>query len=252
MNNSTAWAGGISYETAHKLATEGQPVEPEALEIRDSLTTSVETIREQAFAWDVAGDAVDVGAFMSGEPECMLTTQEQEVQAKKTVNIVYYFDASGSVPAEYLRMQGIAMMALVDAIQNTGQYVINFWFCNSTTPFFGAKAKGAILAKLIDQAHPYDPQALSFAISHPAMLRHICFQYYLQLSHEEGGQWINHNGTGLGFPCECRSFPPELELDMDATFTGEAWLLGKKDISQIRNKESAMEWVQKQLNKLIK
>lgn len=247
MGQSTKWLGGLDYQDTYKLAAEGQPIDPEMLEIRNSLTTAVSPIREQCFTWDVAGESVDIGAFMTGEPECMLTTEEREVHAKKVINVVFHLSASAAVSEEALRMQGIAMMALVDAIQNTNHYVLNLWFCNSVTGSYDGDASGSIMIKLADQSRQYDPQSLGYAITNVGMLRQMCFNYYLQLPKPEARNWYRCSYHGLGMPATPKSFPKELELDMESTIQGERWLLGQSDLGQIKNKESALRWVKERM-----
>lgn len=249
-DSDTRWAGGLTQHAAYKLAKEGMSMDAEALEIRDTINTAVKPMLGDMFTWDVTGSMVDVGAFLSGEPECMLTTREDVTRARKVVNIVYNVCVSANVDAKTIRLRGLAMMALVDSLESTHRFRVNLYFaCASGMSRNSDDANGALVVRLLDPSHRYDPQAVGFALTHPCMFRRCCFNYWNTLSREHADIWGVDN-WGYGYPATLRKLPEEIE-DSESFAATECLHSGVQNMYEVHDMPSAIKWVKTQMARLV-
>ena len=241
------WCGGVNFDEAKEKALRGVEISPETLEIKDSITNKISEQYENTFAWDVTGESVDVGAFLSNEPECMLTTREEAV-AKPTATIFYNCGVSGGVKADTLQFRGLAILALVDTLASIG-YAVELYIGDMFRN--GGWLKGGVIIKLLDSSHPYDPQLVSFALSSPAMLRKLLFGYYLTIDKDTANHWGVDGG--YGYPDTLDKLPEEITDGLNVnTESGLALTEGDLAGLQIGDMESAISWVQSQINRLTK
>lgn len=242
------WAGGLYHGEAHKLATEGVSLDRAALEIRDRINTEVKPVVDQTYSWDVTGEMVDVGAFLSGQPECMLTTREDMTRARKTVTIVYNGSVSAYVDERIMRLRGLAMMSFVDALESTQRYRVNLYYvAASGFDNRSDQALGALAVRLLDPSHRYDPQAIGFALGKPAMFRRLVFAYWNTLQEEVARKWGVAN-CFYGTPGTLRHLPAELEeAEIAAT---ECLHTGVQAMNEVHDVPSAIKWVQLQMSRL--
>jgi hypothetical protein len=120
--------------------------------------------------FDIAGHYPDVGRFVSGQPDHMLT--KGKVHGKKpTVHIICNMTASSSVSAqEYLNF-GTALCAIVDKLEASGRRVqLDVTFANAlrihrTVVGWNVKQPG----------DPLDLSAVAFSLAHPAAYRRLGF-----------------------------------------------------------------------------
>ncbi|MDT0342330.1 DUF7192 family protein [Streptomyces litchfieldiae] len=174
-HKSAAWAGA-GWEEALQLATDGwAQVVPEAdvsvAALRDLARDEVLTTALVP-AWDVTGSEVDIGAYLAGEPECMVDAVPQRLSSRGRV-------VTFLVPAGYIHTtphasvvnRGMALTALCSAIIAAG-HSVEIWsgFCAHL-----GKKRCAAVAKVISAAEPLDVGRLLFAMAHPAMLRRLWF-----------------------------------------------------------------------------
>jgi hypothetical protein len=165
---------GATWEEALRLATDGWTREvPEA-------DVSVAALRERARdevattalvpAWDVTGSEVDVGAYLAGEPECMVDAAPQRISVRGRV--VTFLVPSGYVhttPHEYVRNRGMALTALCSAIIAAG-HSVEIW--SGCCAYLG-KERFASVARVIAAGEPFDLGRLIFVLAHPAFFRRL-------------------------------------------------------------------------------
>lgn len=120
---------------------------------------------------DVVGHTVDVGRFVSGDPECMITTAPGVGRAP--LKVVAVCGALGNVDAQRMAHRGAATVALVDYLE-TLQYRVELWAAYHNE-HGGNKAAVAVCVKEADQ--PVDLDRLGFFIAHPAAMRRINFAW---------------------------------------------------------------------------
>lgn len=182
------WAGTQTFEQAVELARRGWPEgAAKALELRAEVESAVRDLinaRSTSYTFDVAGEFVDVGRFLSGEPECFGSeSQDYGNNAKPVVKIVANLAASGAVSPQSLFVRGAAIVAAVDILEALGRRV-EVWASKGSARVRGSD-NGAyethVLVKKADQ--PLDIDRLGFVIAHPASLRRLFFSLMEQHGH---------------------------------------------------------------------
>lgn len=125
----------------------------------------------------VSGGSVDMGKFVTGEPECMLDwAQEPAASMGRVVKVVIAGSVSWQIDKQWIMSRGTAVLALVDTLHKLGVGVELWWESTvngKTTPDGANKFTTAV--KLHDSAEPMDIDNLMFALAHPSMLRRMMF-----------------------------------------------------------------------------
>jgi hypothetical protein len=170
------WAGG-SWQEALRLAEDGwttvlPEVDAEIAELRERVGDEVLTTALVP-SWDVTGSEVDIGAYLSGEPECMVDAVPQRISARGRV--VTFLVPAGYVhttPHTAVHNRGVALAALCSSIIAAG-HSVEIWsgFC----PYVSETDRHAAVARVISPAEPFDMGRLMFVMAHPAMLRRLWF-----------------------------------------------------------------------------
>jgi len=126
---------------------------------------------------DVCGAGVDMSAYLSGEPECMIAFEQSKTDAAPPVDILISCSCSYNIAADIICNRGAAILATIDALEQSGCSV------SVTVEFTDAKG-GYETVNTIRIKRPgevLDADALAFAIMHPAFFRRLCFA---SLEHE--------------------------------------------------------------------
>jgi hypothetical protein len=184
------WAGTKNFEDAKKLAVAGWAEgAAEALSLRASIDAAVREIvcaRQAAYTYDLTGDSVDVGRFLSGEPECFVTqTDNGESSNGKVVRLVANLAASGSVSSKSLFARGAVILAAVDIIEACGHRVelhIAHGSSNSHETF-------QQFALIKSASQPLDVDRLAFCLCHAACLRRLAFSVMEQHGQMPNSSW---------------------------------------------------------------
>lgn len=167
------WHGTATYEDAIRLAKNGwtgiRPTVDAMMEkIRDRIADR--TANTYEMIWDVCGSFVDVGAFLSGEPECMIDPRPTPTrQGGKVIRIHYNTGGLGGATAECMTARGVAVLALIDALTMLGA-------STEITVETSAKYNDRTITVLgrVKEAHePLDVNRLTFILGNPAMHRRI-------------------------------------------------------------------------------
>ena len=202
-NNSSkiSWDLNTGFGHAHILAKDGWAKKSDEIQryfsevqrlVANKVTTSL----------DVAGEAVDIGAYLDGEPECMLTYNAPEVQSFK---IVVNISARASADAKLLLNRGIAVASLVYALQSNAIGVslhVGEWTSTQNR-------QGDVHETLIEInsfLEYIDPGRPAFWLAHPAALRRCIFRYQEQQDDNIRYKFGFKDGGGYGYPTD-----PKLE-----------------------------------------
>jgi hypothetical protein len=177
--------GTNSFPEAVALAGEGWPEgAAKVAETRASLDGYVREVvaaKGRGFDYDVAaGEWLDVGRFLSGEPECFGVTVEGDTLAAPVVRLVANISASGAVSTKSLFKRGAAILSAIDVLEACGRRVeltVGFASRGYDVP----KLECSLLAKAAGQ--PVEPDRLAFLLCHAAFLRRIAFSVYEQNGH---------------------------------------------------------------------
>lgn len=199
-----SWAGNCNMKQAQELALRGWS---EHLPMVKRLTDSLEHHFDNALVntfdpiADVSGQVVDMGKYLSGEPECMIDFRPVTLtKVGRVVSIHVNNTYSGSTNADAVVKRGAAICALIDCIEKTGNVVEVF----AESVISGRSSGGDILSysvRVKASTDAMDMGKLLFAIAHPAMLRRMVFAV---MERENSAIRSAFNiGSGYGIPAEC-------------------------------------------------
>lgn len=173
------WQGG-SWEEAVQLAVDGWPL---ALEEADVTVTQLRenaglshTVTVLEPTWDVTGAEVDVGAYLSGVPECMVDAVPREVSRRgKVVTFLIPAGYTHKIGHDVIINRGLALATLCAAIIDAG-HSVEIWSGNAGwVTVQKAELRYCGVARVIAAGEPFDVGRLIFAVAHPAMLRRLWF-----------------------------------------------------------------------------
>lgn len=142
--------------------------------------------------FDVTGEYLELGEYLSGEPECMVNMQ-MEVEAP-VVNILFEISTNGGTAPRYIINRGAAILRVAQMIENSGQRVCIYGsnFSKAGTEFHGQ----IICLKHADQN--FDLHSLSYALVHPSMLRRHTFRCTEGLPEEHASKYEHGYGRSMG------------------------------------------------------
>jgi hypothetical protein len=126
--------------------------------------------------FDVSGDYVDVGRYLSGEPECMVDWPLQPTSAVgRVITLCAPVTWSGAVSDETIVRRGQVITALALALSRLGHNV-ELWADRTNTSHSGARrTKIRVLVKGANDV--LDPAKVLFAYAHPSMLHGLAWTY---------------------------------------------------------------------------
>jgi hypothetical protein len=197
-NSSTSWDLNTDFDHARTLANRGWMDKAAELE---GYMTSVNDLDYGGFqtSLDVTGECVDVGAYLAGEPECMMS---MAVPAKRSITFVVNVSFSAACDARQLLNRGIAVAAAVYALQCNGVSVslkVGSWVDDHNGHVHETFIE-------INQYGEYiSPARLAFWLAHPASLRRCIFRINEHEADDVRHRFGFYSGQGYGYPCD----PPE-------------------------------------------
>ena len=231
------WDLGLGYPKAWKFVRMGWIEKAGELSrytagINDILEDHVDSF------WDVTGESVDVGRFLSGEPECMLNFNHRE---DKLITFEVNISARCSVDAHHLFNRGIAVAAGVAALQARG-YGVRLAVYDAVDTSNGGIASHKTVIEINRFGDYIDPGRIAFFIAHPGALRRLMFRLQEHESDAVRREYGFHSGGGYGYPANPR--------EPDPTFEGECivnipWVEGDR----LRTPVAAFGVVEEQLKK---
>jgi len=167
-----------NYAEANKLATEGwHAVRPEVERLLTALQERIDNRLDlvSEVQYDTSGGAVDVGRWLTGEPECMFNfVPVPNERMGRVVKVFIDYGASAAYSAEFIRERGVVLCALVDTLQKM-RIGCELW--GETAVEYGGHPTHvhSTVVKLHDASTQLDIDELMFALANPSMLRRITF-----------------------------------------------------------------------------
>lgn len=173
---SAAWAGSATFDEAMRIARQGWP------EGRARMAKGLEAARlilshdamPQA-SMDVAGAYPIVPVAVAGDPAHMVSFEPTEKRTNQIIRLLVPRGASWRTPATCIENYGIALLSIVDSLEQAGHSV------EITISKAGYKAgfKDDLLFDMRITAkqagEPLDLDRLAFVLAHPAFLRRLVF-----------------------------------------------------------------------------
>ena len=173
------WAGA-TWEEAMRLARDGwttvlPEVDAEVAELRERVVDEVLTTALVP-AWDVTGGEVDIGAYLSGVPECMVDAVPQRISTRgRVVTFVVPAGYVDTTPHSAVHNRGVALAALCSSIIASG-HSVEIW--SSDCVYVSRDERYSAVARVVSAAEPLDMGRLMFVMAHPAMLRRLWFSVW--------------------------------------------------------------------------
>ena len=190
-----------TFDEAVALAERGWS---EGLEKMESLRGSLRKLEPQMAERHVgefseSGDDVDIGRFVTGEPECMVNYSVQFVPAAgRVIKLVYNLGASSAVSPKSMMLRGACAVMLSDLIEQSGLRVeILAVSAVTQDPYENAAGCFSILAKAASQ--PLELDRLAFILAHPSTLRRLMLRAREQ---NTDAVFSKHFGETYGFPAK--------------------------------------------------
>ncbi|TVZ01257.1 hypothetical protein EAS64_33805 [Trebonia kvetii] len=195
LHGSDSWTGNFSYDDALNAARFGWADQLSAT--MELASSAVEIARKRHLvdsyepAWDVAGGAVDIGRFVTGEPECMISFPlAKRSNIGSVITLAANVVVSGAISSESIMKRGRLIVALALLLGQLG-HSTELWV-SMRTGDYQPEAEIAVKVKGVDDV--IDPAVIMFAFAHPAMSRHLAFQSFWTLP----GRWgTERNRSGM-------------------------------------------------------
>jgi hypothetical protein len=231
------WGGGLNWQDSKNLALKGWQeglieVDKFQARINDLITSKI--VRHKP-VYAVAGNYIDIGNYLSNDPECFITKEYDENNQKgKIITIVCSIGFSAAISPETIIQRGIMVCALIDAIEYAGyraEVIANVALARNNSNRDGSnKEKGwleiDVTIKKANQA--LNRIELAFCLAHPAILRRIMFS----VAEIEG--WSDF-AIDYGYPSK-------------ATNKGDIYI--EEVFSEVVSDDKAIHWIVTELQKL--
>ena len=194
-----SWDLNAGFGEACRLAREGW--QQKAAELwRNVQALALETEYGIRAAYDVSGDSVDIGRFLEGEPECMLS---HEATTRNTVQVLVNISARCNAPAELLFNRGIAIAAVIHALQGAGRNVslmVTDTVMPSNDPW--SNDLHETIVEVGTAGEYLNPARIAFWLAHPAALRRCMFRFNEQQDSDVREKFGFFHGSGYGRPTD--------------------------------------------------
>lgn len=197
--------------------------------LEDTLTLAreaVETVEREHEALtfqphhDVSGGMVDMAAFLSGEPECMIDFPPAKTsRVGRVITLCASISASAAVSADSLILKGQVITALAMELERMGMNV-ELYADQSVKTYGGYSMTQRVLVKGPNDV--LDPARILFAYAHPAMLRVLALTAY----HQMDDRWLERmgghrtGGGGYGSPAAPPQDLTEGTIYLPETYSG--------------------------------
>jgi hypothetical protein len=189
----------------------------------DIARSAVETVEQEhdtlSFQpeWQVSGGMVDMGAYLAGEPECMIEfPPAKTTRVGRVITLCASISLSSSVSAEQLILKGKVITALALELERLGINVELIADQSVGSNISDKRMTQRVTVKSANDA--LDPARILYAYAHPSMLRVIALCNY----HAMPAEWQDAMGTGVGYgrPCAPPQDLPEGTMYLPETFSG--------------------------------
>ena len=216
--NSESFAGTASLKDACTLAHNGwTEVRPDVELLFNDLEARIaDKISDKFLTYnDVAGSEIDMGMYVSGVPEHMISfSPVLEATMGRVIKIHISITASASIPKEQIMARGVAVCALVDTIHKLGVGV-EIWgedaIVGQNSKLFGTRVL------IHDSSEMLDIDNVMFALAHPSMLRRLTFSIQEQ-SPNAKAQGV---GGGYGTPTDLSPMEADVKIERLQRGTGD-------------------------------
>lgn len=214
VKGDAAWTKTRDYAHAMRLASDGWP---EGRSQMVAGVSSAPTSARHATHWlDVAGAYPMVPAAVAGDPACMVACGE-ESDPRGIVRLVVGGFYSAGNSKKSITNRGVALCAVIDAVEATGRRVEVVWAVWGKAIRTGGEPY-RINVTVKDASEPLDLDRLAFALAHPSAFRRLMFRQVERHYSKED------HGTSYGMPMPVKDDQPgaiviqPMHLDVESNF----------------------------------
>ena len=174
-----SFTGTKDLGEACDLALNGwSEVRPQVNKLFGELESSISLTLDEQFGirFDYSGDSVDMGRYMSGDPECMIDyVTEPQARMGRVIKVMVNVANSAMIDADQIVQRGVVIVALLDVLKKLGLGVELWTEMAISDKGVDKGNRFSQLVKIHDSAEMLDVDSTMFAIAHPSMLRRIGF-----------------------------------------------------------------------------
>jgi hypothetical protein len=159
--------------------------------------------------WAVAGDEVDIGRYLTGEPECMIAFPLSKTsKVGRVITFVANASYSAAIKPDTVIRRGQLMVALALALERLGHSVViysNIAYGDMHGGVRYSDEEFSVRVKGADDT--IDPARLMFALAHPAFVRCLLFTAAYNLPDERGRGRRHNSQVGIPLPATKDIYP---------------------------------------------
>lgn len=238
--NNAGWSGTRCFNDALDLAEKGWPEGLRRIQALRGDLLSHQGAQEERFMHTYAesGDEVDVGRYLSGEPECMMEYQTQFVPSVgRVIKLVVNCAASAGNTSEMIFNRGAAAVALTDLIENAGLRT-EVWLAAGVMSQCGHNICDTFI-RVKAPEQPAELDRLAFILAHASTLRRFMLRLFEQKSNED---FIKYHGN------DSYGRPRDVEVEPGTVYIGA---LQHSFGKQINTREDCTRFIQETLNQYL-
>lgn len=245
------FTGTETWEDAIQLAQNGwHDMSPNAEEFSDQVSETVITDRMATTftpEYAVAGAVVDIGRYLTGEPECMINAEPFTIsRAGRAVRLAIPVGVNSSIRTETIIRKGAAVMALANLLARAN-HPLEIWVGSSAGATDGSKTRLTYMTKVQGADESMDAGRLMFAIAHPSQHRRLA----LAVRETENSRIRQQFSIGGGYGSTPRWLS---ESDFpEGAFVGTSLILPPIEDDPIdwNNDQSIIDWIESTLTSII-
>ena len=173
---SESWTLTRNFDEAVEVATAGfVQAQHEAETLATEIASKVRKVmhEEMTLDYDMTGSVLDLDAYLTGEPNCIMqpVVHHQQTVAP-TCRVLVNSAFSGSTDPQFYIKQGAVVIALCDLLRQAG-YATEVWACSTNQGTRDRKITFAARVKGFDDYGSVS--SMLFGLAHPAFQRRIVF-----------------------------------------------------------------------------
>lgn len=217
QSNDSHWCGTSNIGEALAIADRGWP---EGMEYVQRITIPIVNamastdVQEGGWEYDVTGANYDVGAYLSGVPECWLAPTA--VASRPCITIAANIVSSGGIDAKHVSTRGAAVAALAFALQSSG-FAVRIYAIQGMAINSAGSTVWLRVNLTDDSGGPLDIDRILFGMAHISNTRQLGYSLGCHLTgnrYSSGILWPENNSKALP-PAEWTSdiYLPASHLD---------------------------------------
>jgi hypothetical protein len=240
-----SWSGGTFSEAIAMAKAGYKPENPTIDEIVESIETSLDSSMMTTFEsfMDVTGDAVDVGRFLTGEPECMMTSLPIRVmRTGRVIRVAVPVAQSAATDEDTYLRRGAAVMALLEILGQL-QIPMEIYAVMAMHSRDNRESRLDYAVKIVGAGEVLDHGRAAYALCHRSFFRQIGFSV-MDSEPDEIGYHFGANGAYYGVP----SWGAELaDLEINDE---NAIVLPEVSMGDRWHVNTCVEWVREQVARI--